>query len=304
MVGAPETADAGTVDLASDFLSTACRERPGVAFAEAWLAHEDRHREIYDAFYYDSPESRSERRRLATALGPRRDEMCSNVRSFLVAAPGTIDALRGRVADLLGARPRAQVYFAVALQWTDGRAATFHGRDVLVLNARHDTFARTSGLVANLAHELIHNAQAIANDGRIADLPPLARSLYTEGAAVFGVQALFPELGATRALSFRPEQLERAEMVAPQAAAEVLRLLGAGVAFSSPEFGRFFRGGYVDDSYPPRMGYYLGARIFQIVAEKDGTRAAVRMGPTTFREQAQSILSSISRESPATHAHW
>jgi hypothetical protein len=281
------------VDLASEFLSTACRAAPGKEFAEAWLAYEDRHQGFYETLYYGSTEDRSERRRLANEMAQRRDEMCGHVRSFLVAAPGTIDVLRGRVAELVGARPQGSIFFSVALQWTDGRADSFQGREVLALNARHDTFARTSGLAATVAHELIHDAQTIASRGEDAQLPSMARSLYREGAAVFGVQLLFPELG-NRALGLRPEQVERAEIVAPQAAAEVLGLLRRPDA--GRDLRRFFQGGYADECYPPKMGYYLGGRIFQDIAEKEGTRTAIRTGPKAFLERAESILGGISKQ--------
>jgi hypothetical protein len=204
--------DSGIVDLSGEFLATVCRATPGTAFAAAWLAYEDRHRELYEAFYYRSPEAWSDRRRLAHELALRRDEMCGHVRSFLVAAPGTIDALRGRVAELIGARPRARIFFSVALQWTDGRADSLRGQEVL----------------------------------------------------------------------------------AARAAAEVLRLLRSPNA--GPELRRFFEGGYADECYPPKMGYYLGARIFREIAAKDGARSAISIAPSVFLERAEPILTGISQQ--------
>jgi hypothetical protein len=156
------TRESGIVDLASEFLSTACHAVSATEFSNAWLAYEDRHRELYNALYYGSADSGAERQRLADELGPRRDEVCGHVRSFLIAAPGVIDHLRGPVTDLVGAPPRAPIYFTVALQRTDGRTDTFRNQEVLALNASIDTLARTSGLAATVAHELIHDAQTVA----------------------------------------------------------------------------------------------------------------------------------------------
>ncbi len=278
------------IDLASEFLTTACRAAPGAEFARAWLAYEDRHRAFFDAIYYDSDEARAERTTLAEELGPRRDEMCGHVRSFLVAAPGTIAALRGRVGELMGRAPESPVYFASALQWTDGRAETFEGRDVLALNARHETFARTSGLTVTIAHELIHDAQKAAMRGEDEQLAPIARALFSEGAAVYGVQLLFPEIGS-RALGLRPEQIERAEVVAPQAASEILTLLRA--ADGQPRLRRFFHGGVADAVYPPKMGYYLGNAIFRSLARRQGDVPAARATPGVFLAEAETYLSEL-----------
>ncbi|MCB9652735.1 MAG: hypothetical protein H6729_01200 [Deltaproteobacteria bacterium] len=291
------------VDLASEFLSTACQAPPGADFAKAWLAYEDRHRRFFDAIYYTTEAYRAERVTLAEALGPRRDEVCGQVRAFLVTAPGTIERLRARVTDLLGHAPRSPIYFAVALQGADGRADIFDNQQVLALNARHDTFARTTCLAVTLAHELIHDVQtAAATPGVDQSLSPVARALYREGGAVFGVQRLFPEIGA-RALGLRPEQVERADVVAPQAAQELLRLIRApdldlnlDLDPGAEALQRFFNGGYADPLYPPKMGYYLGNKIYRALAERLGA-AASRVSASAFLTEADAYLADLSRQS-------
>ena len=272
------------VDLASEFLSTACRAAPGPAFARAWLAYEDRHRRFYDAMYYESQGAREDRSRLAEEFGPRRDEVCGHVRAFLVSAPGTIALLRPRVAELLGHAPRAPVYFAAALQWTDGKAAVLDGQRVLVLNARHPAFSSTAGLAMLVAHELIHDAQSAARVPSDESLSPLAYSLYSEGGATFGVQLLFPE-ATERAYMMRPDELERAAMMTPLAASDLLaQLRGADTRLA---LRRFFEGGYPDVVLPPRSGYYLGCEIYRSLSERIGAAAAVRTSPTVFLAQAE-----------------
>jgi len=293
--GAPPGAGATNVlngDLASDFLATACRAAPGPEFARAWLAHEDRHRRFYDAIYYEAPEARDARGKLAEELGPRRDEMCGQVRAFLLGAPGVIAALRPRVAELVGQAPRAPVYFAAALQWTDGRTATLDGQRILVLNARHQEFSSTAGLAMLVAHELIHDAQSAARAPSDESLSPLAYSLYSEGGATFGVQLLFPE-ASERAYMMRPDQLERAAMMTPLAARDLLAQLRA--TDGRPGLRRFFEGGYPDVVLAPRSGYYLGCEIYRSLSKRIGATAAVRMAPKAFLAQAQGELQALSQ---------
>jgi hypothetical protein len=278
------------VDLASEFLSTACRATPGPDFARAWLAYEDRHRRFYDAMYYESQEAREDRSRLAEELGPRRDEVCGHVRAFLVSAPGSIAVLRPRVAELLGQAPRARVYFAAALQWTDGKAAVLEGQRVLVLNARHPELSSTNGLAMLVAHELIHDAQSAARVPGDESLSPLAYALYSEGGATFGVQLLFPET-TERAYMMRPDELERAAMMTPLAARDLLaQLRGADTRLA---LRRFFEGGYPDVVLPPRSGYYLGCEIYRSLSERIGAVAAIRTSPTVFLAQAEGQLGAM-----------
>jgi hypothetical protein len=293
---APPIADAtnnSTVDLASEFLATACRTAPGPDFARAWLAYEDRHRRFYDAMYYESQEARDARSKLAEELGPRRDEMCGHVRAFLLSAPGTLAMLRPRVAELLGQVPRAPVYFAVALQWTDGRAAVLDGQKILVLNARHQEFSSTGGLAMLVAHELIHDAQSSARVPGEEPLSPLANALYSEGGAVFGVQLLFPE-APERAYTMRPDyQVERAAMMTPLAARDLLAELRAADARLA--LRRFFEGGYPDVVLPPRSGYYVGCEIYRSFSQRIGAAAAVRTSPAAFLAHAEVQLRAMSQ---------
>lgn len=278
------------LDLATDFLNTACASPNGQEFGSAWLAHEDRHRDFYEAVYYKDEEARTERTSLAHELGLRRDEMCGHTRIFLAAAPPVLQAQRDRVTTLVGSEPRSPVAFSAALQWTDGCVRDYQGKSYLILNARHDTFARTTGLVVTLAHELIHDAQSAVVGDRDGQLPPAARTLYREGAAVFGVQVLFPEI-RDRATGLKPDQLEQAARLAPQAAADLLQL----IRDRSPDekARRFFQGGFQDPVYPPKMGYFLGAYVFQKIAEARGNQAAVRISPEAFGPEAEQILTAL-----------
>ncbi len=282
-------------DLAADFLATACEADPGTPFAEAWLAHERRYWDVYAALYYRDEEALAEREALARELAPRRDEMCLHVRVFRAVAPAALDRARGEVAALMGVAPTAEVVFTAALQWTDGRTGTLGGHDLVALNARHDTFARTTGLVATLTHELIHDAQSRLGDDGV--LPPLARQLYREGAAVYGTALMLRGLG-DRATGLRGEQLTRASEVAPAAAAELL------AALHSREPGelsrRFFSGGFRDPERPPKMGYYLGLRAFEALGRERGERAAVRVDARSFLTFVERWLAETARRGDVT----
>lgn len=277
------------VDLTSDFLRTACIEPTGVRFGQAWLAYEKRHWALFERIYYRWDWAIADRDQLAVELGPRRDEMCLHARTFMITAPAIIRSMRGEVTKLMGSEPLAAVYLPAALQWTDGRADAYDGQEIIVLNTRHDTFARTTGLVTTIAHELIHDAQSrVANDEA---LPPVARSLYREGAAVFGVQQILPGLGR-RALGMKSADRDRATSVATIAAKVLLENLET----TDVEDGlmrRFFSGGIQDPQLPPKMGYYLGNEIYTRIGAELGVVGAVRIRPDAFIVHARRVLSDI-----------
>ena len=103
----------------------------------------------------------------------------------------------------MGVEPKVPVAFSAALQWTNANVRTWRGADILNLNARHESFRLVGDLVATVAHELIHDAQARLHDDE--SLPPVLRTLYREGAAVFGVSLLFPKMGdAALGMNARP----------------------------------------------------------------------------------------------------
>jgi hypothetical protein len=278
-----------TVDLASEFVASACSAEPGAAFAQAWRDHEDKHKAIYEPAFYKEADAKAEREKLSLELGPRRDEMCGYVRTFLSSAPSVIESLRPRVAKLLDAEPRRPLLFVSALQWTDGAVRDIGGKSFIVLNARHDTFSRTRGLSMTIAHELVHDAQETR--GRAESLTPFARTLYREGAAVYGVTLLFPELGDA-ATGMKPDELARAKEVSGQAAAKFLVSLDDA---NARDLRRFFQGGYEDAVYPPKMGYFIGLALYRRIAEKRGGEAAVRIAPEEFLVEAKKILAELAR---------
>lgn len=153
----------------------------------------------------------------------------------------------------MGVEPKVPVAFSAALQWTNANVRTWRGADILNLNARHDSFRLVGDLVATVAHELIHDAQARLHDDE--SLPPVLRTLYREGAAVFGVSLLFPKMGDA-ALGMKAQHVEKAKQVTSEGAAALLAALDGDRAGGR----RFFQGGFTDPLLPPRMGYFLGLR--------------------------------------------
>ena len=285
---------AETIDLASDFVATACNAPPGDDFARAWLAHEDRNWGLYSALYYRDAASRAERAQLAQELGPRRDEMCGHTRAFLAAAPQVLSAMRPRVAALMGRAPVNAVAFTAALQWTDGNVRAVDGREVLALNARHETFAQPDGLTGTIAHELIHDAQEALYGDSDDILSPVALTLFREGAAVFGVLTIFPQLG-DRATNMKPADIDTARSVLPRAAADLL----AGIRASDRQaVRRFFQGGVVDAVYPPRTGYLVALDVYRALGAARGAENALRIAPAEFRSAVEVELDRLSRTSP------
>jgi hypothetical protein len=177
--------------------------------------------------------------------------------------------------------------FTAALAWTDGTIGDVRGHSYLALNARHETFARTTDLVATVANELIHDAQATRNGSGEQVMSPIGRTLYHEGAAVFGVQLLFWEIG-TRALGIQEDRLPEYASAAPEAAKELVRLIEARAP--AKEGRRLFQSGVEDQTLPPKMGYYLGDLIFNELAKSRGSMPALRIAPEEFEPEALRIL--------------
>lgn len=123
--------------------------------------------------------------------------------------------------------------------WTDGCGREFKGKDIYVFNARHETFSTTTGLTATVAHELVHSIHTgMFNDDRFGS--PLSRSLYFEGAAVFVVQQLFPEIG-DGAIGIRKEQLVTVYQSQAVVAKDLLAIWNA--PYTSAVSKKYFSGG-------------------------------------------------------------
>ncbi len=271
------------LDYATEFLETACKAPPGPEFGREWLDYEKRHWGFYQRIYYREKEWAAQRPVLAKELSGRRDELCGHTRVFMTVAPAVVAKMRPRVADLMGAEPDAVVAFAAALQWTDGRTATWSGRDLIVLNARHDTFARVRGLVATITHELIHSAR----DRRYpTTLPMLLDKLYREGGAVFGVQVLLPEIG-DRAVGMRPEHRKAAPDSVRAVATAMQPLLDRDLGWR--DVAPWFMGGW-RGAHPPKMGYYLGMKIFRDMADRTSEREAAQASPEQFAVHARRLF--------------
>jgi hypothetical protein len=282
----------GVLDLATDFLDTACRAPAGEPFARAWLAHEERFYDVYFPAYYQDAELRADRARLAQDLALRQSEMCGHTRVFRLVAPAMVDALRPEVMRVVGAPPRSPVVFTAALQGTDGKVTDVRGRSVLLLNARHDSFARTENLGLLITHELIHDAQENLYGGRDGVLSPAARVLYREGAAVFGTTLIFPEAG-DRALEFSNKELERGRFAMKKAALAMLELVRTRA--DGPPLHRYVRGGQGDAEMPGRMAYFVGLEIYRAIARERGDLAAARTSPETFGAEIERRLADLGR---------
>lgn len=271
-----------STEIADAFLSEVCAS--DMDFPAAWLRHEEAHWDLYGPAYYRSSAAMAARADLAAAMAGRREEMCKLARAFTLVAPAVMRSLAPRVADLLGVEPRLKLVLAAPLQWTDASGADIRGEKVYIFNARHDTFARTVGMAATIAHELVHSALA----GREAGLPAsLPLSLYHEGMAVFATQVMFPEVGPG-ATGLKPDELAAAERTQAAAARALLDLWARTPG--SEDLARFFSGAWSGPEHPRKMGYFLGLKTFQRIERDLGTAAALRLQPSEFSVRAKTIL--------------
>ena len=275
----------GVVDVTADFLARACPAAAGEPFARAWLEHERRNWRVYGPLYY--PEGEPGRAAAARERGARRDDLCKQTRAFAVAAPALLQALRPRVARLIGARPRARAILSAPVIGSDGRTLLLDGEVVLALNATAETYARLNGTVVTLTHELVHDAQKARWAAELARLPPLAASLYSEGGAVFAMTLLYPETG-DRATGLAPEKLAAVDRAA--AAADLLAEIDG--ADAPP---RFFGGG-------DKVGYVLGLAVLRELARRIGDLPALQLSPAEFLRQARPILARMATARTASPA--
>lgn len=283
--------DVKIINYAGDFLNTACQKPTGNDFATAWLTYEKKYWHFLSQTFYSGPSYVQERIKLARELGSRRDEMCKHTRAFLFVAPDIIQKSSRQVADLMGQIPSSKIYLVSALQWTDGGGRTFDGEDVYVLNARHDTYAKTTGLVSTIVHELVHSAQAVKFRDEEKALPPIVKNLYREGAAVFAVTLFFPELGYG-ATGIKQDQIEIAKKNLGLAARELLHIYEK-LDPAPKTIKRFFEGGFISEDIPSKMGYLVSLEIYKQIALKTSPQLAVQISPSEFMAQSKSILTTM-----------
>ncbi|MEZ4742899.1 MAG: DUF2268 domain-containing putative Zn-dependent protease [Bdellovibrionota bacterium] len=279
--------------IATDFIKNVCEQNKG-KFSIQWLNHEKRFWNFYNAIYYSSEITLKERESLAQNHEENgKNKICKNARAFLIAGPAVVQALVPKIRELLGKSPSSKVYFASALQWTDGRGDKFNGKDIYALNIWHETFSRTTGLTVTIAHELIHNAHLELYPQQRQKLNPLMLPLYREGLAVFAVTKLFPEisLGAT---GIKVNKRKNAVKLERDVAKEFVNDYKQS-NFSEKTINKFFQGKKNEGTIPSKMGYYLGLRIFQELEKEYDTNFAIHISPENFEAKAINILTKLGK---------
>lgn len=281
-------------ELLDDFVSTVCDQQTPDSFIEAWDQHEKSNWEFYSSVYYGGKADLSERDSLKLDMKDRRVEICKNARAFRSIGRQVVLMAARDVAQLTGFEPQVPIYFSAAIQQTDGNSAEYKGQRIYVLNGRHDTYARTPGMVATITHELIHGSFARRFAVRETGLKPIQNGLYWEGAAVFGVTTLYPEIG-DGATGINKEDLKLVPQFEKRIAKEILS------HWDKPNVGqkireRFFSGRKPADGSPRKMGYYFGLRIFQRLAKVHGLRGALSAEPTQFENVSRQYLTEVAGE--------
>ncbi|MFL5319489.1 MAG: hypothetical protein ACJ790_07510 [Myxococcaceae bacterium] len=267
------------IDFATPFLSEVCSKTDPTEFAAAWLKFEESRWDVYGAFLYQQQSDRDERPKLAKELAEeQRERTCELTRRFVSRGDAAAREMRACVERITGTAPTAPLYFAPALQWTDGRADTVKGRDSIFFNARHDSFETAAGMSNAFAHELAHNALEIRFHD--AALSPMLKALYREGSATYVAELCTPS--EKRYVNHDPLHPDRQKVMAV-AAKDLLD--GLSSKEWAPIGPRFFRGGMKDPVLPPRMGYTLGYEIFK---RNQGVCA-----PEQFEEVARKQLAEI-----------
>jgi hypothetical protein len=207
----------------------------------------------------------------------------ARLKAYLETLPGRVDAMRrlsGQMQDDLQRHDETfrravpdmawtgTVYFTVSVDAFDGAVRQVNGKDALLFGL--DKVARLHGADANLAalfhHELfhVHHAMKMA----CAPEPPegphgLLLPLWTEGLAVRFSKALNPQ-ASWKQLLLDDGMVERGNAMLPQLARD---LRAALLDTTEQNYVDYFRGAGARTDIPKRVGYYVGYRVADELAQ-------------------------------------
>ncbi|MDP9267308.1 MAG: DUF2268 domain-containing putative Zn-dependent protease [Acidobacteriota bacterium] len=190
---------------------------------------------------------------------------------------------------------RGRIYILHSLNSFDGGTRIVAGQEALLLGV--ETIARINRPGADVSpffhHELFHIYQSQFDDEE-SDNPPIYRSLWHEGLAVYVSRVLHPVAPEEQIFGRPIEMPNRARAVLPQLAHEFCAQMDST---SRTDYARYFLGRRSPEAdsptIPPRAGYYLGYLVGEELAKKHDLRWLAHAKTTSLRTEIKRALHTI-----------
>ena len=200
---------------------------------------------------------------------------------------GVADSVWRRASDILGPVPIPEIILYPGFNYFNGRVYLLDKRPVIGCSP---DFPFTSGinLKVLLAHEYGHFARW-RKTGIPTENVPIYALIYEEGWATWLSIKLYPELQLSRLFMSnlhkaigmpdpRGGYLSWCRQNLDKIAGRARKALKSKI---SRDLGRFFQcRRYWGESTPIRVGYYLGFRLIEMLAEEHAPRKLLRIKPT------------------------
>jgi hypothetical protein len=278
------------IDTLPQFLSRIRAELETGRVQDAWLAYDADNAKLLAAASASSDDPGNMK---LIRLVASTDAVLDLVQAFEAAAPGELDALLQRMAQLFGAPPHVAVGFAVSIEPRSYFTGAFGGAPLLLLNGRHPDLADSPGRRAVMARELFR----VFHHEREADSPsmgPLAIRLYREGAACFAARQLVPDALEFQVLGVDEEKLVIVRSRERLVANELLAVIDSA---SELEVARFFDPSLKDPILPPGSGPLIADRLYQrLAAELGSVTKPLSLPPQEFLARVRKHVEAIAAD--------
>lgn len=282
-------------ELLDDFLKSVCTNLSEDDFIRAWDDYEKRNWAFYSGVYYPNEKALEKRENLMAELKSQGNNICRRARAFRSVGEAVVKKAARDVIKLTGFKPSTQIFFAAAFKRTDANGIDVNGGTGYVLNGAHDNFGKTSRMVDTITHELVHGSFYRKYPQKKTGLPSIPAVMFWEGAAMFAVTVLYPEIGEN-ATGLNSEELALAHQYEARTAQDILPLWEQATVDPAVT-KKLFSGKTPEDGSPQKIGYFIGLKIFQRLAAKYGTVRAINVDPAEFKKEGLAYLEGMA--SPA-----
>jgi hypothetical protein len=192
--------------------------------------------------------------------------------------------------------PTFPVYILVSLGQLDGAGRVIDGKPSLVLGVDNITSEFSPRILTIfLDHELFHRyhyqVAGFSDDKGNREL--IWRALWAEGLATYVSTLLNPPATLQDGLFVPRDLVQKAGPILPDLAAEISRKLDE---VDEHLFAKFFLYQPSTGALPSRSGYYVGARIAEMLAKQRSLFELAHMQPETVRSKIGDILAIMAKD--------
>lgn len=195
----------------------------------------------------------------------------------------------------LGIELKLPVYVWVALANTDGKATDINDQSGFSLNFRLLGESPIKDLEIVVAHEFFHVAQdslmGPGNNGSVA------RQLMSEGWATYVSSVIVPGSKDFKYVSYWMDDDRRYKEYKKHEKQAIASILTNYEKSGWEVTRRYFSGDPKDSKpFPPRIGYYLGYKLAQRMAETSSSAEVATMKFSEFKVRAKKLLKEMHEE--------